>query len=93
MAPHSSTLAWKIPGMGEPGELQSVEPAHAWAAWFSGEDPLKSLHGDSSDNYMQKEGGAEGLLRLGGKGGARILPARKTEVADRALLKQSTTQQ
>ena len=24
MAPHSSTLAWKIPGMGEPGELQSM---------------------------------------------------------------------
>ena len=22
MAPHSSTLAWKIPGTGEPGELQ-----------------------------------------------------------------------
>ena len=24
MAPHSSTLAWKIPWMGEPGRLQSV---------------------------------------------------------------------
>ena len=24
MAPHSSTLAWKIPWMEEPGELQSV---------------------------------------------------------------------
>ena len=24
MAPHSSTLAWKIPGMGEPGELPSM---------------------------------------------------------------------
>ena len=24
MATHSSILAWKIPGMGEPGELQSV---------------------------------------------------------------------
>jgi len=24
MAPHSSTLAWKIPGMGEPGRLQSM---------------------------------------------------------------------
>ena len=25
MAPHSSTLAWKIPGMEEPGGLQSME--------------------------------------------------------------------
>ena len=24
MAPHSSTLAWKIPGMGEPGVLPSM---------------------------------------------------------------------
>ena len=24
MAPHSSTLAWKIPGTGEPGELPSM---------------------------------------------------------------------
>ena len=24
MAPHSSTLAWKIPSMGEPGVLQSM---------------------------------------------------------------------
>ena len=24
MAPHSSTLAWKIPGMGEPGGLLSM---------------------------------------------------------------------
>ena len=24
MAPHSSTLAWKIPGTGEPGGLQSM---------------------------------------------------------------------
>ena len=25
MAPHSSTLAWKIPWMEEPGRLQTVE--------------------------------------------------------------------
>ena len=24
MAPHSSTLAWKVPGMEEPGGLQSM---------------------------------------------------------------------
>ena len=26
MAPHSSTLAWKIPWMKEPGRLQSIGP-------------------------------------------------------------------
>ena len=26
MAPHSSTLAWKIPWMEEPGRLQSMRP-------------------------------------------------------------------
>ena len=34
MAPHSSTLAWKIPWMEEPGRLQSVESLgvrHDWA--------------------------------------------------------------
>ena len=34
MAPHSSTLAWKIPWMEEPGRLQSMESqrvGHDWA--------------------------------------------------------------
>ena len=34
MAPHSSTLAWKIPWMGEPGRLQSMgslQVRHDWA--------------------------------------------------------------
>ena len=34
MAPHSSTLAWKIPGMEEPGKLQSMgspRVRHDWA--------------------------------------------------------------
>ena len=28
MAPHSSTLAWKVPWMEEPGELQSMGVSH-----------------------------------------------------------------
>ena len=35
MAPHSSTLAWKIPWMEEPGRLQSMglqRVGHDWAA-------------------------------------------------------------
>ena len=34
MAPHSSTLAWKIPGTGEPGELLSMgshRVGHSWS--------------------------------------------------------------
>ena len=38
MAPHSSTLAWKIPWMEEPGGLQSMgsrRVGHDWATSFS----------------------------------------------------------
>ena len=38
MAPHSSTLAWKIPWMEEPGRLQSMGPLrvrHDWATSLS----------------------------------------------------------
>ena len=38
MAPHSSTLAWKIPWMEEPGGLQSMGSLgvrHDWATWLS----------------------------------------------------------
>ena len=38
MAPHSSTLAWKIPWMEEPGRLQSMGPlrvGHDWATSLS----------------------------------------------------------
>jgi len=38
MAPHSSTLAWKIPWMEEPGRLQSMESlrvGHDWATSLS----------------------------------------------------------
>ena len=34
MAPHSSTLAWRIPGTGEPGGLSSMGPhrvGHDWS--------------------------------------------------------------
>ena len=37
MAPHSSTLAWKIPWMEEPGRLQSMgslRVGHDWATWL-----------------------------------------------------------
>ena len=52
MAPHSSTLAWKIPRMEEPGRLQSMgwlRVGHDWATslslftflhWYTGSLPL-----------------------------------------------------
>ena len=33
MAPHSSTLAWKIPWMEEPGRLQSMGWLRVWHDW------------------------------------------------------------
>ena len=46
MAPHSSTLAWKIPWMEEPGGLQSMgslRVGHDWAAeHFQSREPLIS---------------------------------------------------
>ena len=33
MAPHSSTLAWKIPWMEEPGRLQSMGSLGVWHDW------------------------------------------------------------
>ena len=42
MAPHSSTLAWKIPWMEEPGGLQSTGPLGV------GRDGATSLHFTSS---------------------------------------------
>ena len=38
MAPHCSTLAWKIPWVEEPGRLQSMgslRVGHDWATWLS----------------------------------------------------------
>ena len=35
MAPHSSTLAWKIPWMEESGGLQSMRVGHDWATSLS----------------------------------------------------------
>ena len=45
MAPHSSTLAWKIPWTEEPGRLQSMGSllvGHDWATSFS---LLTFMHG------------------------------------------------
>ena len=51
MAPHSSTLAWKIPWMEESGRLQSMgslRVRHDWAFHFS-----LSCIGEGNDNPLQ----------------------------------------
>ena len=47
MAPHSSTLAWKIPWMEEPGRLQS------WGRWVS--DTIERLHFTFHFHALEKE--------------------------------------
>ena len=51
MAPHSSTLAWKIPWAEEPGRLQSMGSrgvGHDWVTWLS-----LSCIGEGSGNPLQ----------------------------------------
>ena len=49
MAPHSSTLAWKLPGTEEPGRLQSMGSLRV------GHDSVTSLSciGEGNDNPLQ----------------------------------------
>ena len=44
MAPHSSTLAWRIPGTGEPGRLPSMgshRVGHDWSGLAAAADKTK----------------------------------------------------
>ena len=61
MAPHSSTLAWKIPRTEEPGKLQSVGSlgvGHDWTTSLSyiGEGNGNPLQGSFLEN--PRDGGA-----------------------------------
>ena len=49
MATHSSTLAWKIPWMEEPGSLQSMESQRVGHAWATS---IHSLHTLSLEKEM-----------------------------------------
>ena len=44
MAPHSSTLAWKIPWMEEPGRLQSMESLGVGHDWVTPSDLTFTFH-------------------------------------------------
>ena len=49
MAPHSSTLAWKIPWMEEPGGLQSIGSLRVWHDWATS----LSRTGEGNGNPLQ----------------------------------------
>ena len=53
MAPHSSTLAWRIPGMGEPGGLPVYGVTQSWTR-------LKRLSSSSSSSSRGFPGGSAG---------------------------------
>ena len=44
MAPHSSTLAWKIPWMEEPGRLQSMGLLGVWHDWATSLSLFTFMH-------------------------------------------------
>ena len=44
MAPHSSTLAWKIPWMEEPGRLQSMGSLRVWHDWATSLSLFTFMH-------------------------------------------------
>ena len=50
MAPHSSTLAWKIPWMEEPGRLQSMG---SWRVWHWATSLSLSCIGEGNGNPLQ----------------------------------------
>ena len=54
MATHSSVLAWRIPGMGEPGGLPSMgshKVGHDWKSWLIGK------YFDAGRDWRQEEKG------------------------------------
>ena len=53
MAPHSSTLAWKIPWMEEPGGLQSMGSLRVGHHWVTSLSLLLSCIGEGNCNPLQ----------------------------------------
>ena len=70
MAPHSSTLAWKIPWTEEPGRLQSMGSLRIWHNWATSL-PLSCI-GEGDSNPLQcsclgnpRDGGASWIAVYG----------------------------
>ena len=53
MAPHSSTLAWKIPWTEEPGRLQSMGLQRAGHDWATSLSLFLSCTGEGNGNPLQ----------------------------------------
>ena len=53
MAPHSSTLAWKIPWMEEPGRLQSMGSWRVGHDWVTSLSLFTSCLGEGNGNPLQ----------------------------------------
>ena len=73
MAPHSSTLAWKIPWMEEPGRLQSMgsrRVGHDWATSLS-----LSCIGEGNGNLRTQEHSSVLAWRIPGTGEPGGLPS------------------
>ena len=75
MASHSSVLAWRIPGMGEPGGLPSMgshRVRHDWSdlAAYSGSDRKESAHsvGDLCYSKIKEEMAEEEVRDLRNRG-------------------------
>ena len=72
MAPHFSTLAWKIPGMEEPGRLQSMGSLRVGHDWATSLSFSLSFIGEGNGNPFQcsclenpRMGEPGGLLSMG----------------------------
>ena len=72
MAPHSSTLAWKIPWMEEPGGLQSMGSRRVGHDWATSLSLFTSCFGEGNGNPLQcsclenpRDGGAWGAAVYG----------------------------
>ena len=53
MAPHSSTLAWKIPWTEEPGRLQSMGSLRVGQNWATSLSLFTFMHGEGNGNPLQ----------------------------------------
>ena len=79
MAPHSSTLAWKIPWMEEPGGLPSMgshRVGHDWidlAAAAAAAEPSELIWSDSQDILIEETQSARGSISLRWKGNQNVI--------------------
>ena len=79
MAPHSSTLAWKIPWMEEPDGLQSMGSLRVWHDWVTSLSLFTFMHWRGKWQPLQcsclenpRDGEPGGLLSMGSHSRTRL---------------------